>query len=198
VIADTSLTLASLDLDPRVNAAGLVAFHASRRDGSEGIFVGNGGALTTIADTSGPFAAFTDAPAINDAGDVLFQATLRPTAGRPRIQGLYLSRGGAITMVVDDTGAFVSFGYAPAVNARGAVAFEGTTRSGLVGIFTGPDPRKDRVIAIGDELDGSTVFDLSPSAFRTSLNNDGQIAFTAQLADGRTGVYRADPIRKRR
>jgi hypothetical protein len=197
-IADASLTFATLDLSPRVNASGLVAFHGTRRDGSEGIFTGNGGALTTIADTSGPFAAFTDAPAISDTGDVLFQATLRASDTSRRVQGLFLSRGGTITTVVDDTGAFISFGFAPAVNARGQVVFEGTTRSGLVGIFTGGNPREDRVIAIGDELDGSTVLDLSTSAFRTSLNNNGQIAFTAQLEDGRTGVYRADPVRKRR
>lgn len=196
-IADTSLTLASLDLDPRVNAAGVAAFHATRRDGSEGIFTGNGGALTTIADTSGPFAAFSDAPAISDTGDVLFQATLKASGNSPLVQGLFLSRGGTITTVVDDTGAFISFGFAPALNARGQVAFEGTTRSGLVGIFTGGNVKKDRVIAIGDELDGSTVRDLSTSAFRTSLNNNGQIAFTAQLEDGRTGVYRADPVKKR-
>ena len=114
------------------------------------------------------------------------------------MQGLFLSHGGTITTVVDDTGAFVSFGFAPAVNAHGEVAFEGTTRAGLVGIFTGGNPRRDRVIAIGDELDGSTVRDLSTSAFRTSLNNNGQIAFTALLEDGRTGVYRADPAGRRR
>ena len=194
-IADTSQTFTALDLDPRVNASGLVAFHGTRSDGSEGIFVGSGGPLTTIADTSGPFAAFTDAPAIADTGDILFQATLKASPGRPRIQGLFLSRGGTILTVVDDTGAFASFGFAPAVNARGQVAFEGTTKSGRVGIFTGGDPEDDRVIGLGDELDGSTVFDLSISSFRTGLNDEGQIVFIAQLEDGRTGVYRADPIR---
>jgi hypothetical protein len=195
-IADTSLTFSALDLDPRVNASGLVAFHGTRRDGSEGIFVGSGGPLTTIADTSGPFAAFTDAPAIADTGEVLFQATLKASANHPRIQGLFRSRGGTIQTVVDDRGAFASFGFAPAVNARGQVAFEGTTKSGLVGIFTGRDPEEDCVIAVGDPLDGSTVFDLSISSFRTSLNDQGQIAFIAQLENGRTGVYRADPSRR--
>jgi hypothetical protein len=194
-IADTSQTFAALDLDPRVNASGQVAFRGTRSDGSEGIFVGSGGPLTTIADTSGPFAAFTDAPAIADTGAVLFQATLKASPGRPRIHGLFLSRGGTIRTVVDDTGAFASFGFAPAVNARGDVAFEGTTKSGRVGIFTGRDPDEDCVITIGDRLDGSRVFDLSTSAFSTSLNNTGQIAFIAQLEDGRTGVYRADPTR---
>ncbi|MEP7305735.1 MAG: hypothetical protein ABJA98_09475 [Acidobacteriota bacterium] len=38
-------------------------------------------------------------------------------------------------------------------------------------------------------------FAMSVLSFRTGLNNNGQIAFIAQLADGRTGVYRADPER---
>ena len=193
-IADTTQAFAILDLDPRVNASGQVAFHGRRRDGSEGIFVGNGQALTTIADTSGAFAAFTDSPAISDLGEVLFQATLKASPGGSPIQGLFLSSGGAIRTVVDDTGAFTSFGFAPALNAHGQIAFEGTTRWGRVGIFTGPNPKRDCVIAIGDALDGSAVFDLSLSSFHTGLNNEGQIAFIAHLEDGRTGVYRADPM----
>jgi hypothetical protein len=192
-IVDTSQDFVALDLNPRVNASGQVAFHGTRRDGSEGIFVGNGGPPDTIADTSGPFAAFTDAPSIADTGAVLFQATLKASPGGAPTQGLFLSRDGTIRTVVDDTGAFASFGFSPAVNARDEVAFEGTTKSGRVGIFTGRHPDRDCVIAVGDPLDGSSVFDLEISSFSAGLNNRGQIAFIARLADGRTGVYRADP-----
>jgi hypothetical protein len=38
-------------------------------------------------------------------------------------------------------------------------------------------------------LDGSTVTSLS---FGRGINDAGQIAFEATLADGRTGIYRAD------
>jgi hypothetical protein len=192
-IADTSRTFSVLDADPRINGSGQVVFHGIRQDGSEGIFAGNGGPLTTIADTSGPFASFSDAPAINDGGAILFQATLKASSARPEVPGLFLSMGGNVHAVADATGHFSSFGYAPAINVQGEIAFLGTTRSGKVGIFTGGDPEEDRVVAIGDDLDGSTVFDLSVLSFRTGLNNSGQIAFIAQLADGRTAVYRADP-----
>ena len=192
-IADTSRTFSVLDADPRINGSGQVVFHGIRQDGSEGIFAGNGGPLTTIADTSGPFASFSDAPAISDNGQILFQATLKASSAGPEIPGLFVSTGGNVHAVADATGHFISFGYAPAINVEGTIAFLGTTRSGTVGIFTGSDPDDDRVIAIGDDLDGSTVFDLSVLSFRTGLNNGGQIAFIAQLADGRTGVYRADP-----
>jgi len=191
-IADTSTTFAVLDADPRINRDGQVAFHGILRDGREGIFIGNGGALTTIADTSGPYASFSDAPAISDNGQVLFQATLKATTDTPEISGLFLSSAGQIKTVANDTGHFASFGFAPAINTQGQIAFLGTTKSGQVGVFAGTDEKLDRVVAIGDALDGSTVVDLSVLSFRTGLNNSGQIAFIAGLADGRTGVYRGD------
>jgi hypothetical protein len=194
-IADTSGLFQLLDFDPRVNAAGRVAFHGTRRDFSEGIFAGEGGALTTIADTSGSFAAFNDSPAINDRGDVLFEASLNDSNGA-LINGLFLSRHDAIRTVLDSNGAFARFGLAPGLNARGQIAFQGTTNSGLIGIFTGGDPVADRVIAVGDPLDGSTVSAFDPLSFSSSLNNSGQIAFLVHLADGRTGVYRADSTRR--
>jgi hypothetical protein len=192
-IADTSQAFSELDADPRINGSAQVAFHGIRRDGSEGIFVGNGSALITIADTTGPFASFSDAPAISDNGLILFQATVKASSAGLEAPSLFLSSGGTITIVADASGPFTSFGFAPAINAQGQIAFLGTTKSGKVGIFTGGDSDKDRILAIGDHLDGSTVFDLSVLSFRTGLNNGGQVAFIAQLADGRTGVYRADP-----
>ena len=188
-IVDTSGLFGLLDQDPRVNASGKVAFHGTRRDGSDGIFVGRGGALTTIADSSAVFLFFADSPAINDRGDVLFQGTL--TDGT---NGLFLSHRGEIRTVLDSTGAFADFGRAPAINARGQIAFQGRIGD-FAGIFTGGDPVADRVIAVGDPIDGSTVEAFGPLAFDSALNNRGQLAFIVQLADGRTGIYRADPIR---
>jgi hypothetical protein len=188
-VADTSGLFALLDLDPRVNAFGKVVFHGTRRDGSDGIFVGRGGALTTIADSSAVFAFFSDSPAINDRGQVLFQAILNDGTN-----GLFLSSHGVISTVLDSTGSFFDFGRAPAINDRGQIAFEGSTAD-LVGIFTGGDSVADRVIAVDDPLDGSTVDSFFPLAFDSALNNRGQLAFIVTLADGRTGIYRADPIR---
>jgi hypothetical protein len=201
-IADTSGLFQLLDVDPRVNASGQVAFYARRRDFSEGIFVGKGGAVRMIADTSGPFVTFNDSPAINDRGDVLFEASVNDSSGS-LINGLFLSRRGEIRTVVDSTGAFSDFGLAPGLNAWGEVAFQGTTNPpagmpALAGIFTGGDPVADRVIAVGDALDGSTVSGFDPLSFASSLNNAGQIAFLVFLADGRSGVYRADPARSDR
>jgi hypothetical protein len=123
---------------------------------------------------------------------VLFKAIL----GDFTTVGLFLSRRGRISTVLDSTGAFSDFGLAPALNRRGQIAFQGTTWSGLVGIFTGGDPVADRVIAVDDPLDGSTVSALEVLAFDSALNNRGQLAFIVKLADLRTGVYRADPTRR--
>ena len=60
------------------------------------------------------------------------------------------------------------------------------------GIFTGPDLLADKVIATGDPLAGSTVTDVF--SFRNGLNDSGQVAFYAQLDDGRSGIFRADPV----
>jgi hypothetical protein len=192
-VADTSGLFGTLDQDPRVNSSGKIAFHGTRRDGSDGIFVGRGGALATIADSSAVFAFFLDSPAINDRGQVLFQAILNDVNGTT---GLFLASRGEISTLLDSTGSFVGFGRAPGINARGEIAFQGTTSDpNVVGIFTGGDPVADRVIGVGDVIDGSTVSSFGPLAFDSAINNRGQLAFIIGLADGRTGIYRADPIR---
>jgi hypothetical protein len=55
-----------------VNASGNVAFHAFLDAGGEGIFLGNGGTATTVADSSGPFSSFFTDAAVNDADTVAF------------------------------------------------------------------------------------------------------------------------------
>ena len=68
------------------------------------------------------------------------------------------------------------------------------------GIFVGPDPMNDRVIATGDTLDGSTVQNLI--FCEEGLSDSGELAFVAQLADNpdtpeddfRMAVFRATPV----
>jgi hypothetical protein len=89
----------------------------------------------------------------------------------------------------------LSFSIIPSLNNSGMVAFlaDGSIR-------TGPDPVADKVIAVGDDLFGSTVvefddaFDTFTTISQEALNDSGQIAFSYVLADGRRGIARADPI----
>ena len=61
------------------------------------------------------------------------------------------------------------------------------------GLYVGePGSIDKRVIGFGDPLDGSTF--QTGFLWEESLNNQGQIAFWAHLADGRQGVYRANPV----
>ncbi|MBD1906543.1 PEP-CTERM sorting domain-containing protein [Funiculus sociatus GB2-A5] len=191
---------------PIVNDAGTVAFQARvyQSDGflddpddnyidlSSGIFTGNGTTddgeiiTNTIADSNGAFNSFSD-PSINNSGTVAFTAVL--DTGR---SGVFTGNGTTTTTIADSSGAFNSFFGTPSINDFGIVAFLAGLDVGGSGIFTGNNPLKDKVIGTGDTLFDSTVQELS--FYREGLNNSGQVAFFASLANGTSGIFRADPI----
>ncbi|HEY9302048.1 MAG TPA: choice-of-anchor tandem repeat NxxGxxAF-containing protein, partial [Phormidium sp.] len=184
---------------PMINDQGTVAFSADvyqsdsfYDDLSSGIFTGNGtrdnGEIitNTIADSNGAFNRFSD-PSINNSGTVAFSAVL-DTGG----SGVFTGNGTTTTTIADSSGAFNSFFGTPSINDFGTVAFLAGLDAGGSGIFTGNNPLKDKVILTGDTLFGSTVQELS--FYREGLNNSGQVAFFASLANGTSGIYRADPI----
>jgi hypothetical protein len=180
---------------PGINDAGTVAFQATLDAGGVGIFTISDGATTTIANNTGPFSFLLGGSAINNAGTVAFgafqdfQDFLEGDGGG----GIFTSSGGATTLIADNTGPFRTFG-PPAINDAGRVAFQATLDAGGVGIFTGADPVTDKVIATGDTLFDSTVTSLSFARFSNKgLNNSSQLAFFAELADGTSGIFRADP-----
>lgn len=171
---------------PSINDSGTVAFNAGLDAGGQGVFTSSNGVLTTVADSSGSFNNFSSAD-INNKGTVAFLAE-RDQGGR----GIFTSSGGDVTTLIDDSGEFSYFNSDPSINDQGMVAFLGTTDTGVTGIFTGSDPTTDKVVAIGDELSGSTVQDLLIT--QNSLNNAGEVAFEAILADGREIIVRAEPV----
>jgi hypothetical protein len=123
-------------------------------------------------------------PVINNSGTVAFEGAL---SGVP---GIYTTDTGAsVTLVGTAPGGGVGF----SINNSGAVAYLRDSGAGPGrGVFVGRPGAVDRkVIGLGDALDGSTVNFLK--VWPESLNDDGQVAFLAQLADSRVGVYRADP-----
>jgi hypothetical protein len=178
----------SVLLEPDINNAGTVAFRADLLSGGAGIFRGDGGPLTTIADTNGPFSNFSfGTPAINIEGTVAFTGFLK-TGG----EAIAVGSGGPLTIIADTSGPFRIIGIgSEAINDSGTVAFGADLAAGGIGIFTGPDPIADKVITAGDPLFGSTVTGLN---FGRGLNNAGQLAFSANLADGRQVEVRANPI----
>jgi hypothetical protein len=173
-----------------MNNGGTVAFSASLDTDSDGlidvrgIFAGSGGPTTTIVDDSGAF-SFFNSPSNNDGGTVVFWAGL--DAGGT---GIFTSDGTTTTTIADTGGPYTFFFSSPSINRGGTVAFQ-AFHTGGNGIFTGPDPVADKVIAIGDPLSGSTVTTVIFS--REGLNDMGQVAFVARLADDTQALYRADP-----
>lgn len=179
-------------IEPSINDAGTVAY-LQQSNGPPinapfpaAIFTSNGTTTTTITDTSGPFSSLSPS-SINNLGTIAFLAEL--DAGG---SGIFTSNGTTTTTITDTSGAFSRFFDTPSINDLGTVAFLAGLDAGGLGIFTGSDPLKDKVIFSGDSLFGSTVQSLG--FFREGLNNSGQLAFFASLADGTSGIYRADPL----
>jgi hypothetical protein len=189
-IAD-SLTFFNFRISPLVNDAGTVVFVAQEvAGGATGVFTGAGGPVTTVAVTGTRFSAIDQYPSMNDSGVVAFSGGL--AAGG---EGVFTAGGGGIATVADTSGAFSGFagfslGSGPSINNAGTVAFFATLDAGGSGIFTGSDPTADAVIRTGDALFGAPVTALD---FFRGLNDAGQMAFIAELADGRQVVVRADP-----
>jgi hypothetical protein len=175
------------------NDSGTVAFRATLTAGGQGIFRGNGGTVTTIADTSsGVFSSF-GRPALNEEGTVAFLAN-RSDGSKAILTG----RGKELTTVADTSGLFNDFSsLAIGINSEHGVVFFASLATGGAGIFTGPDPVADKVIAIGDPLFGSTVRAfISGGGGGFSFydwNDAGQLAFRAALDDGREVFGLADP-----
>lgn len=128
--------------------------------------------------------------AFNNLGNVAFTTVNYGVNGYPFGSKLLTSNGNRETILADTNGLFSNL-LSVAINDQGTVAFEAILDNGTEGIFTGSNPLEDKVIATGDQLLGSTVTNIGFS--REGINNSGQIAFYATLANGSSGIFRADP-----
>ncbi|ODS30298.1 MAG: PEP-CTERM motif protein [Candidatus Scalindua rubra] len=196
VLYDTSGSINGFDqVDPSINDSGLVAFQVDISGGDEGIYRGNGGPITVIAVRSSTVEGIS--PSINNFGTVSFKGLGGFSPGWPS-DGIFTSSGGPLTTIADANGPFFFSGSSSnntSINDSGMVAFWAWLDTGGHGIFTGPDDVVDKVIRTGDTLFGSTVTSLLFS--RRGLNDFGQLAFYAELADGTSGIFRADPQTER-
>jgi hypothetical protein len=167
----------------------LVAFRATLRTGRDGVFLGDGSTTTTIATTGDIYSAFTGAVPPNDAGVVAFMANL--TVGG---QAIGMGDGRSVTTIADTSGPYSSFFGNAGINNDGQVVFAANLVAGGSGIFSVRGGVTDEIIAAGDSLFGSTVTSFAAIPFAPrGLNNAGEIGFSANLADGRAVLVRADP-----
>lgn len=142
--------------------------------------------------------------ALNDAGAIAFALpgsakvvqVLRCPEGEPAERfelatGVYtasptpLSARPELTLIADNGGSFASFGEVD-MDSAGRVVFEAELAAGGRGIFQGPDPVRDKIVAVGDELSGEIVTEV----LLGQLNDSCQLSFATVSASGRR-VWRA-------
>jgi len=95
--------------------------------------------------------------------------------------GIFRVNSSGITSVVNTTDdAFSNIGFF-SVNADGDIVFIGTS-GGVTGLYTGANPTTDKLVEVGDTIDGIGVqfFTLSSDA----LNDNDQVAFGFGGTDG--------------
>ena len=125
-------------------------------------------------------------PLINDAGRIAFVGRLDPPGGTGT-HGVYTSADG-VNLTLTTVTPIDRF----SLNNAGHVAYRGTLSAPKTGVYLGrPGAIAQKVAPENGSIDGSVLHDAF--VWEESLNDLGQIAFWAFLADGRKAVYRADP-----
>jgi hypothetical protein len=183
-VADTNGGWSRFHGLPVIDRGGAVVFRADREDGVEGIYSARQGTIRAVAETGDVFERIALFPSVNDHGTVAFAATLRGQGA-----AILTADDGHIT-VVDSEGEFEGFRGA-LIDGAGSLVRIATPRGGSLGLFSGPDPKTDRILAIGDHLFGSTVTDFASNP--VSINAAGHLAVRASLADGRQLILRTNP-----
>jgi hypothetical protein len=184
------------DSRPSINNVGNIASDESINFDS-GIFVGREGSFQTIAEPDPD--VFVRGAVLNDEGTASLYRSFFDEATQEFVEEIVTGSGGPLTTVVDTRGDFAFFGFRPpSLNNEGDMAFLATLDdSSTSGIFVGPDPVEDRVIATGDTLDGAEVTGLT--FCEEGLSDSGELAFIATFEDPETfetrvAVFRATPV----
>jgi hypothetical protein len=185
-----------------------VVFRASFNNyAQDGIFVGNGGALTKIVATgdAAPAGTFTSLshPAISNHTTAFWAAY-----GSPVQEGIFSSNGDALVTIAKtgdiapSGGAFTHFqrdadfqmdGMSGPSIVNDTVAFQATTTQGT-GIYVSAPNQLTTVITTGESLFGSPVATLLFGNYGLDADGSGRLAFRYTLADGRFGVATATVV----
>jgi len=179
-IADTAGPWSGFHGLPVVDDGGTVVFRATRTDGVEGIYACREGSARAVAETGEVFETLGMFPSVAADGTVAFAATIHAGGG-----GIFTALDEGITAIQTD-GAFESYRGA-LISAAGVVRIA-TPRGGTLGLFVGPDPEADRILAVGAPLFGSTVEEFASNP--VSVNVTGRVAVRARLVGGRELILR--------
>jgi hypothetical protein len=179
-IADTADGVASFGLFPAINAAGKVAINGSAALGRAGIYVGDGGSLSNIAEFQGQIFSIStiSSPTINDSGVVAFKI------GSSGASTLYTGTAGALTIIAASDTTFNTFFGIPAINSVGTVAFGAALRNGSEAIYTANGGVLTAIAQTGP------MFSSFHNNGGPSINNYGTVAFTVDQGNARgLGVF---------
>jgi hypothetical protein len=180
-------------------SGGVVAFAAFGVD-QGGIYSGDGGPLTTVADQSTPipggmgsFDRFKLGPSIA-AGRVAFENL---DLSFPLERGVYLWSGGLLQAVADlttpipgSTGSFSDFVGFSSLDDDGALAFIGRGNAPVEGIYIDDGVSLRVVVDTNTPVPGDGV---SFHSFGNHVSlSQGQVAFRGVTADGHMGIYVGD------
>ena len=168
-------------------------------DGSDPVLLFHVG--TDTSDPNNQVTTSVDHLVANNNGDVACLVTISDNSGT--FHRLLKIHGYSVSTVIDSrvtpsvplTTGFNGVTGPIAINDNGTILFATNFKDSegvlQLGLFSGPDLAKDKVIATGDRLFGSTV--KSFGFWRVGFNNGGQIVFTANLSNGNDSIVRADP-----
>jgi hypothetical protein len=198
--------------NPSLNILRQVAFLAQLSSPSpNAIYLSTAGQVTPLArdgdpapgggNFSIPFGDARFGPVINDQGQVAFATFLTGTAGGFfSSEGVFLSNQGTVTRIVGpgdpspDGGTFLSAD-SPSINAAGQVAFFAETSVPSFGVFLYANGAITKVAVAGD-FAGQEEFAFADLPV---INDNGHVAFTAELLNGTNAIYVAqlqDPTDK--
>jgi hypothetical protein len=183
-IAEDGETFAEFFGLPLVDEAGRVVFRADRRLGVQGIYrvAHASGAVEPLVETGHELTSIAPFPCWAADDGVAFAGI--STDGWA---GVFIARDGQVTPVPGGD-AFET--HRGCLVSGATVVRIATPYGGSLGLFSGPDPVADRILGVGDPLEGSTVDALAANP--VSVDGTGHLAVVVSLADGRGAVVRAD------
>lgn len=166
---------------PLVDGRGSVVFRADTERGVQGIYRSTGDAIEPVVETGPSLVSIAPFPCWSADDGVAFVGS--SSGDRDEV---FVVRDGEVVGVPGGD----AFETHRGCLVSGATLIRiATPRGGSLGLFAGSDPAEDKILAIGDALEGSTVDALAANP--VSVDGRGDLAIVVGLADARQMVLRA-------
>lgn len=157
---------------PDLNARGDRCAYVEDRSGRRALVRRIGNEVQTVASVENGFADVGPlGPTVNDGGAIAFRASRSPGT-----EGVYLTKGGAVTVVAEAGDRFARFEGLPVVLEGGDVVFRAERRDGVQGIYVGSGEGTETSMETGAQFASLGRF--------PAVNRQGDVAFAAEDAHG--------------